>query len=286
MSQAATSAKSTPESEQPTTTQLLSSTFFDAHTHVHLDERQHLLERTARHVKSLRGAGLMATGDDDWEDAVALATACDNARLCIGVHPWFAHRYARGDGKREWLERLRKYVTTTPGACVGEIGLDRQWVTPDTGQVEYDAQREVFEAQLALAAELEVPVSVHCVRAQGHLAEALAAAPSLPPAIYMHAFGGTLGTLEQLVRSRKYGDRMYFGFATCINLRSPKTPSVIAAVPDDRLLLESDRESSEHVDEELRAMLCIYADAKGWTVEEAARRTAENAERFYAAAVR
>ena len=86
------------------------------------------------------------------------------------------------------------------------------------------------------------------------------------------------------MRSRRFGDRIYFGFATCINLRSPKTREVIDAVPPDRLVVESDRSSAARNDikAELSEMLRLYAEIKSWSsVEEAARRTAENARRLY-----
>lgn len=182
------------------------------------------------------------------------------------------------------MSQLRETLISSPGSAVGEIGLDRQWRTPDTGAVEYQAQRDVFQRQLSLAAELQLPVSLHCVRAQGDLYRALYEAPQLPPTIYLHAFGGARGTVEQLVRSRRFGDRIYFGFATCINLKSPKTREVIDAVPPDRLVVESDRSSAARNDikAELSEMLRLYAEVKLWSsVEEAARRTAENARRLY-----
>ena len=91
----------------------------------------------------------------------------------------------------------------------------------------------------------------------------------LPPAIYMHSFGGSAAMVDALLamerkrRSKKKKERkkqqqpasedcpplFYFGFSHAVNARSPKTPSVIAAVPDDRLLLESDLERSTWSDD-------------------------------------
>ena len=88
--------------------------------------------------------------------------------------------------------------------------------------------------------------------------------------------------MKQLIKMRKVGDRFYFGFSSVINLRSPKTQGVIKAVPDDRLLLESDLCDPSEAEDELRTMLAIIADVKGWSVNEAARITRENAERFFA----
>ena len=258
---------------------------YDAHSHIHLDSSEVGVTEMRTVLAKLGGAALMSTGDDDWEAAVAAASASPNTRCLLGVHPWFAHRYAEDQA---WVAELRDRLMRTPGSGVGEIGLDKQWRTPDTGQVEYAAQLEVFHAQLALAAELALPVSVHCVHAQGDIYQALASASTLPPTIYLHAFGGAAGTVEQLTRSRGFGDRLYFGFAACINLRSSKSRAAIAAVPDDRLVIESDRSSAARqgvIEGELLKMLEIYTEIKGWsTVEDTIKRTAHNAERLYAPA--
>ena len=85
-------------------------------------------------------------------------------------------------------------------------------------------------------------------------------------------------------------ERLYFGFAACINLRSPtlyspKTCAAIMAVPAERLVVESDRSSAAQqgqVEAELITTLSLYAELKGWSgVEEAAERTALNAARLY-----
>ena len=271
---------------------------FDAHTHLHLDERAEAVERAHLALEERAGSALMCTEPPDWARALALASAHHNARLFVGVHPWFAHRYASqltdrqgesggesgsGSGREGegWLSALRELLTQDERLCVGEIGLDRRWRTPDTGEVAYQAQLTCFEAQLALAAELKRPVSVHCVHAQGDLYRLLSEAPELPPTIALHAFGGARGTVEQLTRSR-FGARLYFGFAACVNFRSPKTKEVLKAVPPDRLLLESDRSSAlSDLSTELLTTLAHYQEAQGWpSLEEAAQETTRNAERW------
>ena len=257
---------------------------YDAHTHIHLDLEDEGRSAANALCARLDGIALMSLSADDWEQALELSSAHERVHPLLGVHPWFAHRYA---GRTDWLHTLS--ASLERGVLgIGEIGLDKQWRTPDTGRVEYQAQREVFAAQLELAAERQLPVSVHCVRAQGDLYEALCTLKQLPPTIYLHAFAGAAGTVEQLIRSRRFGARLYFGFAACINLRSPKTAEVIRAVPEDKLLLESDRSSarpSGRVEGELLQMLALYAELKGWGgVEEAAQRTRQNAQSFYAPA--
>jgi len=273
------------------------SALYDAHSHLQLDLSQRGRAEALRALSELRGAALMSTEPPDWSlyaelmaelsaqlDGPAQRQAPRQAPRCLyGIHPWFAHKYA---SDLSWIDELSARLDRDPRSAIGEIGLDRQWRAPETGLIHYEAQLIVFKAQLSLAAERDLPVSLHCVRAQGDLQRILAEAPSLPPVIYLHAFGGARGTVEQLIRAQRYGERLYFGFASCIDLRSKKCHEAIKAVPDDRLVLESDRSSAaplERMQRELNQMLSLYAELKGWSgPEEAAEHTARNAERLYA----
>ena len=86
---------------------------------------------------------------------------------------------------------------------------------------------------------------------------------------------------------KKVGQRFYFSFSYAINCcRSEangtgKLEAAMAAVPDDRILLESDMNTFKGIDG-LNLEVCeSIARVKGWTVEETARRTGANAERFF-----
>jgi TatD DNase family protein len=69
---------------------------------------------------------------------------------------------------RTWLARLRRLLRQHPGACVGEFGLDRSAVIPGTkARVALEHQLRIARAHMAVAAEFQRPVSLHCVRATG-----------------------------------------------------------------------------------------------------------------------
>jgi len=61
-----------------------------------------------------------------------------------------------------------------------------------------------------------------------------------------------------------------------------KALAVVAAVPPDRLLLESDQDDAAARPGDLALALALLADARGWTRADALARTRANAERFYA----
>lgn len=260
---------------------------YDAHCHFHLKDDDKPSEALRSLAREISGFALMSTQQRDWEIVRNLSCKLNSITenrnaFMIGIHPWFAHHYKKGGA---WLDDLETLLLNHESAGVGEIGLDKKWRTPDTQKNEYEAQLHVFQSQLELAAKYQRCASIHCVKAQGDLFEALRQIKPLPPKIYLHAFGGAPGTVEQLIRDRYFGDRLYFGFASCINLKSPKTKAAIAKVPKNRLLLESDRSSplpSGKIMEELLTMLHVYTEVKSWkNIKAAALQLKKNTFEFY-----
>jgi Tat protein secretion system quality control protein TatD with DNase activity len=145
-----------------------------------------------------------------------------------------------------WAARLRALLAAHPAGLVGEVGVDRAAVIPGTkARVRFDHQLALLREQLALAAELRRPVSVHCVRGYGHLLALFAGLPgpaACPPAVMLHSYGGSPEEVARFTRLPDIGPRFYFSFSSAINARSPtKLAARLRAVPDDRLLLESDQ---------------------------------------------
>lgn len=93
-----------------------------------------------------------------------------------------------------WEESLRHYLALHPHAIVGEFGLDRAAYIPGTKRVQtkFEHQLELTRRHLLLAAELGKPVSMHCVRAFGHLQDMCRHLPpeQLPPRIMLHRWAG------------------------------------------------------------------------------------------------
>jgi TatD DNase family protein len=87
---------------------------------------------------------------------------------------------------------------------------------------------------------------MHCVRGYGHLLQlfsALTKQPNAcPPKVMLHSYSGSVEEIPKFCKLRGIGDRFYFSFSHAINAQTPeKLAARIAAVPDDRLLIESDQ---------------------------------------------
>ena len=96
----------------------------------------------------------------------------------------------------------------------------------------------------------------------------------------MHAFGGsehTAATLGRVCESAPRGScRLYFGFSSRA-ARLRRAAAVMASVPADRILLESDELTAAAAPPALAEACARLALARGWTEQEAAQRTADNA---------
>jgi TatD DNase family protein len=217
---------------------------------------------------------ILATEEADWPLALSASRQCADAVVGLGVHPWFAHRTSCG-----WVERLRDHLLSEPHSIVGEIGLDKAAKTSETQRCEYGQQQDVFLVQLALAAELRRPASVHCVKAAGRLLELLKQAGQLPPALALHSWSGD----PSMVRSfLALPTAVYFGFSVAVNGNQSRGMKLASAklIPEDRILIETDLQTPERIDASLDAVCSLVAAERGWSIDETAARTYANAQRF------
>lgn len=183
-------------------------------------------------------------------------------------------------------------------------------------RVNMDHQKIVLKAQFELAAKLRRPVSVHSVQAHGLVFELMQSMwkghekPSkrerkkkaditnahasedkdndgpeikqilpFPPRICMHSYSGPPDALKQYLNHTVPAE-IYFSFSTAINFSSAssaKVISVIKAVPDDRILIESDLHcAGETMDKLLKEIVHKVCVIKEWSLEEGAQKLKRN----------
>ncbi|KAF9408783.1 hypothetical protein BGZ76_005800 [Entomortierella beljakovae] len=103
----------------------------------------------------------------------------------------------------------------------------------------------------------------------------------LPPRLCMHSYGGSVDMLKAFVKM-DHPPEVFFSFSILINgrLQDKKLKELIMAVPEDRLLVESDHHSHIQVDNLLVEMVHKIAETRGWTLEETVEKTSRNWNRF------
>jgi Tat protein secretion system quality control protein TatD with DNase activity len=281
---------------------------FDAHNHIHMGPSPPMdaVVPLGGEQASMSGMAIMSTHPQDFETVESLATTmrsvptADPGNLqivpCYGVHPWFLHELEEDKHWAPsiedatvptWLYELEARIQADPRAIVGEIGLDGFHFDAETGELtsSMEAQVEAFEAQMAIAAKLERPVSVHAVQCMGPMLTSLTKLKkrkALPPKVYFHAFGAKVGTVDQLLAlcGRKPG-QIYFGFAPVVNFRSPKTADVIRKVGLERLVLETDHEDAGRVLESMEQGIYLISEALNESRETVIDCTTQNAFDLY-----
>jgi TatD DNase family protein len=135
------------------------SSFMD--THCHLDLGQFDADRNAVIARAqAAGVGLIvnpAIDLDSCRRVLALAERYPNFYAAVGVHPNDC-----ADFDNDAVAQLRDLAHHPKVVAIGEIGLDYYW-----NKVAVDQQRRALEAQLVLAAELNLPVILHSRSANG-----------------------------------------------------------------------------------------------------------------------
>lgn len=200
---------------------------YDAHNHLQ-DDR--FAGRQAELVAACAQVGVVkmvvnGACEEDWPAVLALARQHPQVIPSFGYHPWYIH-----ERTADWQDNLARFLDTVPSA-VGEIGLDR-W-KPDLA---YEGQEKVFVAQLRLAAERDLPVSIHCLQAWGRLFDLLRESPRPQRGLLLHSFGGPREMVPALA---KLG--AYFGFpGYFLHERKARQREAFKQVPPDRLLVETD----------------------------------------------
>jgi TatD DNase family protein len=188
----------------------------------------------------LRAAVANGTSEADWADVAMLAREHPFVRPSYGLHPWNV-----GNATPQWRETLRAYLEREPNAGVGEIGLDR-WILErakpeDTRlaglrRAALDEQIDAFRWQLAIAAETNRAVTVHCLDAWGALADVLRDERLPSRGFLLHAYGGSAELARQFAAAGAY-----FSFnGYFLGDRQAAKRAVFATLPLERLLVETD----------------------------------------------
>ena len=226
---------------------------FDCHNHIQ-DERLfpilgNVMERA--HKAGVVAMGVKGCSEEDWPRVIQLYQAgirqhkaeqndgplggvdqyfVPNHSVKIypsfGLHPWFI-----SDRSLDWFQTLEALLINYPEAAVGEIGIDHAIEDRDDAD-----QESVFLKQLEIAQRLNRPVSIHCRQAWGRLIELFDQFGDFPRGMLIHCFGGSAEVATELVKRGAYIS--FSGSITRPNAR--KAGAAIRAVPDDRILIETD----------------------------------------------
>jgi len=189
-------------------------------------DRHNVVERARQAGLS----GMLITGTSVEESLEAQQLAAQYADFCwstAGVHPHQASTW-----NRDAEHAIRQLAMESHVVAIGECGLDfNRNFSPA------DQQETAFTAQLSLAAELNLPVFLHCRDAHPRFADLLRPWLNNIPGAVVHCFTGSREELELYL---SLGLSIGITGWVCDERRGLALREMLSLIPADRLLLETD----------------------------------------------
>ncbi len=209
---------------------------FDSHAHYFDSRFEGQAEDLLEHEifgQGVTGVINVGTNPENALRCIAQAKKYPRMWCAVGIHPEDCQNDV-GD-REEALAAIRDLLDTEEKrrenkiVALGEIGLDYHWQPVDR-----ERQMAFLEAQLAMAEELSLPVIIHDREAHGDCFETVLKYPSVTGVF--HSYSGSAEMAKELVRRGWYIS--FSGVLTFKNAR--KVREVVAAIPADRILIETD----------------------------------------------
>ena len=194
----------------------------------------------------------------------------------IGLHPT-----ELGDDYQAVLDRMYKELKGNDSyIAVGEVGLDLYWDVTRKNE-----QLDAFRQQIEWAAETGLPLAIHSRNAFDDLYNVMDDNRSKGLTGVFHCFSGDAEEARKLLSF----DGFYLGIGGVVTYRKSTLPSVLADVPLERVVLETDspylapvprrgkRNESSYIPFVAQKLAEIY----GCSVDEVAAVTTDNARRLF-----
>lgn len=200
--------------------------YFD--THAHYDSSAFDNDRAAV-LSAMREGGVDLIIDpgcdvESSEYAVALSREYPFVYAAVGIHPEELEKCGEKD-----IPRIRELAGEPKTVAIGEIGLDYYW-----DKEHREEQKRLFEIQLQLALELNLPVIIHDREAHGDSLEIVKRYPKLRGVF--HCYSGSPEMAAELLKAG-----WYLGFDGPVTYKNAKRQlEVLDMCPLDRVLVETD----------------------------------------------
>ena len=207
----------------------------DTHCHLDGEEFKEDLEQVIARAKE---AGVEAIGVPgiDLKSCETVMEICRRyPGYCfpmLGLHP----EEVRADWQ-EVLQRIKISLTShfsplTSIIAIGEVGLDFYW----SREFE-EAQLQAFEEQVRWSVEWQLPLMIHCRKAQNEMVNILKRYKDDLPGGVFHCFTGNTIEAQELLSF----ERFVLGIGGVLTFKKSKLPeTLVEAVPLDRIVLETD----------------------------------------------
>lgn len=272
-------------------------------THCHLDmipdEKIALLRAKEAGVGTIINVG---TSIDASKQSIAIANSTDLVEIyaTCGIHAQEGPKDIKKYGKN-FIEELKKTAVSSKKVVgIGECGMDYFEVESAQGIVtlrqaqgkqatsdkEKKEQRELFEAQVQLANELELPLIIHCRNAWEDTFRLLSI--DNRQSTLRGLFHSWTGTVEQAKRALSLG--FYISISGIVTFKnSGEIPEVAKMIPADRILVETDSpylspvpmRGKQNEPKNVKITAQFVAELRGVSLDEISSITTRNARNLF-----
>lgn len=201
---------------------------FDSHTHLNAEQFNEDIPETIQRAKELGVTEMAVVGFDTptIEKSLELSQQYKEIQSIIGWHPTEAGSYTPDIEKK-----LQQLLTTPKVVALGEIGLDYYWMEDPK-----EVQDRVFRRQIAIAKEMNLPISIHTRDAMEDTYKILKEEDIRDIGGIMHSFSGDPEWMEKFLDMG-----MHISLSGVVTFKKAlEVQEVAKAVPLDRLLVETD----------------------------------------------
>ncbi|GLT17186.1 hydrolase [Vibrio zhanjiangensis] len=201
---------------------------FDTHCHFDFDvfSDDFVSHLQLAHEQGVERIMIPSIGPSNWDKLLAMSAEHAGIYTALGMHPYFLS----GDSFFCFAD-LKKQVDAHINhlQAIGECGLDAMV------DVDHEIQRQVFNAQIALASDHQLPLILHSRKTHNEVLQLLKK--------HKFSFGGVLhgfsGSYQQAMQFVELG--FYIGVGGVITYpRAQKTRKTVFDLPLENIVLETD----------------------------------------------
>ena len=204
--------------------------FIDTHIHIDGEEFKDDLDEVVTRAKEAGAIQLFVPGIN-YNSIASMKAVCerfpDFIRPMIGLHP--------EDVKEDYkdvLGKMRQELSDDNWIAIGEVGLDYYW----SREFEKE-QLDAFEQQVQWSIKTQLPLMIHCRKAQNEMVKIIRRYEKELPGGVFHCFTGNQHEAEELLQF----DKFVLGIGGVSTFKKSHLAEDLAAVvPLDRIVLETD----------------------------------------------
>ena len=248
---------------------------FDSHCHL-TDEKfkdeVDVVLKNAADASVLRMVTIASTPDDA-EVALELVSRHDHLWTTAGIHP-----HSVGEFGLDAISRVADLAENDKIVALGETGLDYYYDNSPR-----PAQRKALRKHVELAADLMLPLVIHCREADDDMISLLREIEGEVFGV-LHCFDGTSDLLEAGLEAG-----WMISFSGLVTFKNYEDEGFVRAVPPDQLMIETDspylapipNRGKRNEPAFVRHTAEALARMRGETLDDVAETTFRNATRFY-----